>query len=156
MLAFETLREANLQRLPTFKNRAGEPAHSTQDGSDWDLSAWFTATAGEEGEMAEALLDFVVANRINRSLGLAGDLIKKLNRKEVGLDDIREKLAKEMADVVTYLDILAYRCDINLAQAVYTKFNQVSDRVGSPIKIAIDNRGGIVYDLRNEENNFPA
>lgn len=114
-LSFNTLREANKARLPQFKNPKGEPAHSEPDGSDWSLSDWMTAVAGELGE--------------------AANIIKKVNRGDLSLDEARPLLAKEYADVATYLDILAMRTGVDLGKAVKEKFNEVSDRVGSTVKI---------------------
>jgi len=114
-LTFNTLRGANVQRLPEFKNKKGEPAHSKPDGSDWKLSAWSNAVCGELGE--------------------AANLIKKIERGDVSLDEARADLARELADVVTYLDILAFRAGIDLGEATIAKFNEVSKRVGSRVWI---------------------
>lgn len=51
-LDFDTLREANVERLPTFKNSLGEPAHSDPQGRDWTRSDWLEALTGELGEYA--------------------------------------------------------------------------------------------------------
>lgn len=117
-LTFNTLRGANIARLPQFKNRKGEPAHSTLDGSDWKLSAWCNAVTGELGE--------------------AANIIKKIERGDMTLDEAREDLAKEFADIVTYLDILAMRAGVDLGEATVNKFNEVSKRVGSSIRISAD------------------
>jgi NTP pyrophosphatase (non-canonical NTP hydrolase) len=117
-LTFNVLREANTRRLPQFKNRKGEPAHSESDGSDWLLSAWSNAVCGELGE--------------------AANLIKKIERKDMSLEDAREELGKELADVITYLDILAMRAGINLGRATIAKFNEVSERVGADVFIRED------------------
>jgi NTP pyrophosphatase (non-canonical NTP hydrolase) len=117
-LNFDALRGANIKRLPQFKNRRGEPAHSEPDGSDWKLSAWCNAVTGELGETA--------------------NLIKKVERGDLTLDEARADLAKELADVQTYLDILAFRCGVDLGRATVEKFNEVSIRVGSTIRLAND------------------
>lgn len=130
-LTFNTLRQANLHRLPQFKNRKGEPAHDRPDGSDWKLSAWVNATIGEAGELAEAYLQVAML----KALGKAADVVKKIERGDVALDEARAKLADEFADVQTYLDILAMRCGIDLGAATIAKFNRVSERVGSTIRI---------------------
>ncbi len=114
-LTFNSLREANTTRLPTFKNAKGEPAHSEPDGSDWKLSAWCNAVTGELGE--------------------AANIIKKVERGDLTLDEARPMLAKEYADIVTYLDILAFRTQVDLGKATMEKFNEVSVRVGSPVRI---------------------
>ena len=117
-LTFNTLRGGNMARLPQFKNRRGEPAHSKPDGSDWKLSAWCNAVLGELGE--------------------AANLIKKVERGDLTLDDARADLAKEFADVVTYLDILAFRAGVDLGRATMDKFNEVSVRVGSTVRLEAD------------------
>ena len=117
-LTFNTLRGGNTARLPHFKNAKGLPARSKPDGSDWALSAWCNAVCGELGELA--------------------NIIKKVERGDFSLEEAREKMAKEMADVVTYLDLLAFRAGINLGQSVMDKFNEISVRVGSPVRLEAD------------------
>lgn len=117
-LTFNVLREANKQRLPQFKNKNGEPAHAKPDGSDWKLSAWSNATLGELGE--------------------AANLVKKIERGDLTLDDARDLLADELADVVTYLDIYAAQAGIDLGAATIRKFNRVSERVGANVFIRPD------------------
>ncbi len=112
-LALKDLREVNIKRLPQFKNRKGEPAHSEPDGSDWKLSAWCNAVCGELGETA--------------------NIIKKIERGDFTLEEAKEELGKEIADVLTYLDILAFRAGIDLGQVTISKFNEVSERVGSDV-----------------------
>lgn len=115
-LTFTALRQANRARLPQFKNRKGEPAHSTADGSDWSLGEWCNALCGELGE--------------------AANIIKKIRRGDMALDgEGRQALADELADIQTYLDILAFRAGIDLGAATVSKFNHVSRRVGSPVSL---------------------
>lgn len=117
-LTFAALRDANTARLPTFKNARGEPAHAEPDGSDWCLAQWCNAVTGELGE--------------------AANLIKKIERGDLTLDEARPALAREFADVVTYLDILAMRAGVSLGAITITKFNEVSVRVGSPVRLHAD------------------
>lgn len=117
-LTFNTLREGNLLRLPEFKNARGEPAHSKPDGSDWSLAEWCNAVLGELGE--------------------AANLIKKVQRGDLSLEEARPALADEFADVATYLDILAYRAGVDLGRATMDKWNRVSVRVGSQWEIQAD------------------
>lgn len=130
-LTLNVLRQANIKRLPQFKNAKGKPAHSKADGSDWKLSAWISAVSGEAGEMAEALLIF-------KAIGRAANLIKKTERGDMTLEQARTELAKELADIQIYLDITAFRAGVDLGQATIAKFNEVSIRVGSTIEIAAD------------------
>lgn len=114
-LTFDELRNANIERLPQFKNRRGEPAHDKADGSDWSLAQWSNAVLGELGESA--------------------NIIKKIDRGDMSLAEARISLAKELADVQTYLDILAFRAGIDLGEATRVKWNEVSERVGCSIKL---------------------
>lgn len=117
-LTFNTLRSANIARLPTFKNSKGEPAHSMPDGSDWSPAQWFQAVTGELGEYA--------------------NIRKKFERGDINEEEFMTLAKAELADVVTYLDILAFRLGIDLGKATIEKFNFISDRVKSPIKILSD------------------
>lgn len=125
-LTFSTLRTANRLRLPHFKNAKGGQAHSEPDGSDWPLDAWSNAASGELGE--------------------ACNIIKKLRRGDYALEErpadpkfegmtVREALAKELADVVCYVDLLALQLGVSLGDAIAEKFNEVSDRVDAPVII---------------------
>lgn len=114
-LSFNVLREANVRRLPTFKNKHGELAHSQADGSDWSISDWVEATLGELGEFA--------------------NLHKKFRRGDVDGETFLTEAAKELADVQIYLDLLAYQMRIDLGRATAEKFNEVSTRVKSPVFI---------------------
>lgn len=83
------------------------------------LSDWGCALAGEVGE--------------------ACNIIKKARRGDGPLDT--NALADELADALTYLDLLAARAGIDLAEALVRKFNVVSARTLSPIKLpALDEK----------------
>jgi NTP pyrophosphatase (non-canonical NTP hydrolase) len=109
-LDLRELRKANVARLGQFRNSKGKVVH-LPDGSDWSLTDWYLAAAGELGEVA-------------------GE-IKKHKRGDLDDEDLRERLGHEIADVITYLDILAFRAGIDLADAVRDKFNIVSERCGA-------------------------
>jgi NTP pyrophosphatase (non-canonical NTP hydrolase) len=51
-----------------------------------------------------------------------------------GVENI-EVIAQELADTVLYADLLAARLGINLGEAIRDKFNIVSERMGSDIKL---------------------
>ena len=103
----EQLRSKNLQRC--------EESFQSHGGlNGWNPAEWACAMAGEVGE--------------------ACNLIKKLNRGDsINVEDI----GKELADVIIYADLLAARLGIDLCTSIRKKFNEVSDRVGSPIKMAV-------------------
>lgn len=131
-LTFSALRDACIARAPTFRNAKGELSNS-----DWTPSDKIVSIVGELGECA--------------------NIIKKVRRGDFELEDrpaefkgctVREAIAKELADTVTYIDHLAAKYDIDLGQAVFEKFNEISRRVGSPIMMvgpsAIDDNCSVV------------
>lgn len=80
--------------------------------NDWSPSDWAMATTGELGELC--------------------NFLKKRHRGET----VNQKdIADELADVCIYLDLLAARLGVDLADAVRSKFNEVSVRVGSEVKL---------------------
>lgn len=113
-LTFNTLRSANLKRLPQFKDAKGRDGHC----ASWTPADWMTALVGELGE--------------------AANILKKIKRGDFELDKVRDDLADELADVQTYLDILAANLGIDLGRATITKFNRISDRILSRVKIRED------------------
>lgn len=127
-LTFSQLRQANLRRLPQFRNKHGALAHSQKDGSDWSPAQWLQATVGELGEYA--------------------NVRKKFERGDIDAKQFAVEAAKELADVQTYLDILARHClntadsvhptGVDLGLATATKFNEVSRRVGSGVFLEVD------------------
>lgn len=127
-LKFNALRGANIARLPEFRNSKGEYAHSKPDGSDWTPAQWLQAVVGELGEYA--------------------NLRKKYERGDLTAGEFELQAGKELADVQTYLDILAQRCldtseaahatGIDLGQVTIDKFNEISIRVGSSVRLAAD------------------
>jgi NTP pyrophosphatase (non-canonical NTP hydrolase) len=82
------------------------------DGGGWTASDWGNALAGEVGE--------------------ACNFIKKMRRgDQIAMKDI----GKELADVVTYADLLAQHLGLDLEECVRQKFNEVSARHGSEIRL---------------------
>lgn len=83
--------------------------------ADWTASDWAVALGGESGEVL--------------------NVIKKLRR---GDPEVSESdLAKELADVICYALMLADFFGIDIRWEIAAKFNDVSERVGSPLRIAI-------------------
>lgn len=101
MTQFAQLRAATISREAEW-----DPDHR------FDLSFLGNATAGEVGE--------------------ACNIIKKLERERLGFKGSRasiDELAEELADVILYIDIIAMRLNINLWDAIVSKFNAVSDKL---------------------------
>ena len=120
-LSFASLREANKLRLPQFKDAQGRRAHTENDGSDWSPAQWCGAVLGELGELA--------------------NLEKKILRGDFDMNDpdvahkIQNEVAREFADIVTYLDIYAMQRGVDLGEATRVKFNEVSRRVSATVFI---------------------
>lgn len=106
------------ERLPlTFKqlreaNDARNEHPAFKFPPPWTASDWACAMAGECGE--------------------ACNFVKKLRRGEPV--DIK-KIAKELADMVTYGDRLAKLLGIDLGEAIRDKFNEVSIRRGVDFRL---------------------
>lgn len=108
----------NFNDFSVFNRRRCEAKHGFNHKlSSWSLSDWITATVGELGE--------------------AANIAKKLNRVRDGIPGNREaphelhqKLADEIADTFTYLDLLAQAAGINLEAAVLDKFERKSREIG--------------------------
>ena len=86
---------------------------------DWTATDFGTALAGEIGE--------------------ACNILKKLRRGELTQDESRDavfQLAHELADAVTYIDLLAQKYGVDLGQAVAEKFNVVSRRRHSTVYLS--------------------
>lgn len=113
-LTFAALREANASRVVRWHHADTEP---------WTGADWSNAMCGEAGETA--------------------NVVKKLRRHETGTSPqgdpeeaaLRKALADEIADTVCYLDLLALHYGIDVAEAVVSKFNRVSERQDFPERL---------------------
>lgn len=94
---FPTLRAANLARLPTHKNAKGKPSHTHKTGKDWSLAQWLQATIGELGEYC--------------------NFRKKYERGDITKTEFTAAAQAELADTLTYLDILAAQHEIEFSIA---------------------------------------
>lgn len=113
-LTFNEFRAANVERCLKWHPQGIE---------SWSSSDWLTAVTGELGELAS--------------------LLKMRNRERDGLpgnkfSPTQKQIADELADVLTYLDLLAAALNVDLGRAAIEKFNEVSERVGFPDRIEVD------------------
>lgn len=125
------LRQQNVSRLARW--------HGSDDG--WTLADWSNAMCGEAGEAAN------VVKKIRRTDSVLWDKQKypgdgaSAHAKLADLsasdarDALTENLANELADIVCYADLLAHHAGIDLAAAIATKFNRVSEAQGFPERI---------------------
>lgn len=136
-LSFEELRETNLARLAA--------AWPTED--PWEPWDWTNAIAGEVGEACAEGLALLTA--LSAKAGVAANLTKKMNRvwpagqftqswnkpEDQRIEELSERLAGELADVVIYADLLASKLGRSLGDCVRQKFNHKSDEIGSLVKL---------------------
>ena len=110
-MTFDEFRSANVARCLKWHPGGIE---------SWSPSDWLTAVTGELGELASLL-----KMRNCERDGLPGNKFSPTDK----------QVADELADVFTYLDLLAEALGVNLGQAAIEKFNDVSKRVGFPDRI---------------------
>lgn len=112
-LSFDGLRRANMSRT--------EDAFHAID--DWSPTDWATAMAGECGECCN------VVKKMRR-------LQSHPNWQPGDADlDLTRMAGDELADLIIYADLLAARLGINLGECLVRKFNEVSVRIGSPVRL---------------------
>jgi NTP pyrophosphatase (non-canonical NTP hydrolase) len=113
-LTFQQLRIVNT-------NRCEQVFHSIDS---WSIADWAVALAGEAGETCDA--------------------VKKLRRLQDGKNTSKdpqtvsqciENIGNELADTIIYADLLAAKLGIDLEKAIVRKFNIVSERMNSNIKL---------------------
>jgi len=112
---------------------------------EWDTNNQLTTSfkgnelSGEIGEAIEIVLDTLgYSTAIAAAGGKASNVVKKLERERLGIKGSRatkEMLAKELADIVICVDLLAAHEGIDLAEAVINKFNETSEKQGLKVKI---------------------
>ena len=106
-LSFKILREANRKRQELSVRV-----------DDWSAAEWSNALAGEVGELC--------------------NLTKKLRRQmdsDPTPSELLPQIMDEMADIATYLDLLAMKLEIDLGGAIRQKWNAVSKRHGFKIRL---------------------
>lgn len=102
--------------------RCEDPKGFNHPLAGWSASDWFTAFVGEAGE--------------------AANIIKKLNRVRDGVpgnketvDQLRDKLRRELGDAFVYLDLLAQAHGFNIGDAAREVFNSKSAEIGYPVQL---------------------
>lgn len=93
--------------------------------TDWSPTDWATAMAGECGEACNFI------KKLRRLDGADGSVDTPELR-----EAYRKAIAKELADMVIYADLLAARLGIDLGAAVVNKFNEVSEQRASNIRLS--------------------
>jgi len=132
-LTFATFSKTQVSRAARWHKDDLEP---------WSGADWSGALMGEVGEVAEEVIGLFLLAQLTKVSGHASDTVKKLRRLETGAehigperDELTKKLGDELGDVVAYLCNLADHYEIDLAEAVKSKFNEVSDKYGFPERL---------------------
>lgn len=101
------------------------------DPKDWSPAEWTNALAGEAGELCNVTKKILRHDKRIQQLAVdEGREYSSGTRAE-----LLQKAANEIADVYTYLDLVAQRLDLDLQSCVVRKFNAVSEREGFPERI---------------------
>lgn len=100
-LTFKTFQALN-------RKRCNEAFH--KDGEWWPVQNWALAIAGEAGELC--------------------NLVKKVIRGDFSLEDKRQEILYEVADVMAYCDLLVTTLGGDTGEEVMRKFDIVSERIG--------------------------
>lgn len=111
------LRLANRSRMPRFGH--GDIDTPAELGG-WTVADWGNAIAGETGELC--------------------NLLKKYKRQHVSdpkPDELIPDIADEIADVITYLDLLAEFFGLSLPHIIASKFNRVSKKFSWPERLEL-------------------
>jgi NTP pyrophosphatase (non-canonical NTP hydrolase) len=115
-VTFREVRELNLARCFRWHPNVGV--------ADWKPVQWSNATAGEVGEMCNA--------------------VKKLERVEQGLQQKKGPatrseaimaIAKELGDLFLYADLTASRLGLRIEDCIRYAFNKTSEQEGFPERI---------------------
>lgn len=111
-LSFALLRSINAQRCV-------EGFRHTLDS--WSPAEWTNALCGEAGEAAN-----VAKKMLRHRDGVAGN-----TGEDKSLEKLREKLGRELADVVIYADLTATSQGLDLGELVRETFNRKSEEIGA-------------------------
>lgn len=117
-LTFAQLREQNVKRCARWHD---------DTTTTWTIADWSNAMCGEAGELA--------------------NVVKKIRREQDGVkgimdpsfEELRSMAADEIADVISYLDLLAHYLGIDMDVALVSKFNRVSQLQHFPERLALIN-----------------
>ena len=105
MNTFREFQETNRRRC-----EAGFGHDVAWDNDYWPLQNWALAIAGEAGELC--------------------NLVKKTLRGDFTVEEKRDEILNELADVMTYCDLAISSLGADTGETVWRKFHEVSKRIG--------------------------
>jgi len=118
-LTFQQVTDANVARCNRW-HKGGL--------TDWAVSDWAVAMMGEAGEACNAIKKL---RRVEDEIANISDEGRLLATR----DEAIAKIGEELADTFLYLNLLAVRLGIVLADKVVAKFNATSERYGFPERL---------------------
>jgi len=95
----------------------------------WSVSDWLMAMGGEAGEALNA------GKKLRRIEEDIANLSMEPDRQLSSKDEALDKIVEELADTVTYCDLVATRISRSLEDAIRKKFNEVSERYQFPERL---------------------
>jgi NTP pyrophosphatase (non-canonical NTP hydrolase) len=123
-LTFKKLRKVNIARCEKYFHKIEE----------WSEAEWACALAGEVGELCNFIKKrtrLLKSKKFVKGLK-SNDYAKSLNK---SFNDLGEEAKKEIGDIMCYLDLISARLGVTVEDCTRNKFNEVSDRVGSKLKL---------------------
>lgn len=81
----------------------------------WTMTEWSLAIAGETGELC--------------------NIVKKCIRGDFAIEEKKEDILKELADIITYCDLAVSYLNAATDNILIEKFNEVSKRINSNITL---------------------
>lgn len=120
--------KATLHKHATFQyvsatNKSRTMVWLKGDLDIWTPADWAMATAGEFGELCNAL------KKIKR-------LDEDMERTDRGSrEELMKKVAQEIGDTYVYLDLLCQRMGLDMYTCIADTFNRVSEREGLPHRL---------------------
>ncbi len=102
-----------------------------KDGLDsWSPAEWGNALAGEVGELCNVLKKI-----LRHDMGIQQRAVEgKYKASGTQRAKLLVEAAKEIADSYTYLDLVAARLGLDVQQCAVSKFNEISEREGLPMR----------------------
>ena len=97
--------------------------------TNWSISDWLMAMAGEAGEACNA------GKKLRRIEEQIANISIEPERQLSNVEDAYDKIAEELADTVIYCDLVAARIGRSLEDAIKAKFNKVSEQYGFPERL---------------------
>lgn len=123
-LTFKTFQIRNRIRCSTIQGSQSLKGGIRHFSENWDLSDWALAINGEAGELAN-LVKKLRRGDFSHMIGDPLDTVP--DGSEV---DVREQLGQELADIITYCDLMLSALGMDTGLTVEGKFLMVSERWG--------------------------